>query len=93
MFHVPEYALNPGRLLLRAGFRILFYWPGLVLATLVLLYLLMSPGNEGNMTLDHGTFYGTLLALWHSGRIWSSSVSRQKSPRSVIAAGQSEGKR
>jgi hypothetical protein len=36
--------LSLGRFLLRTTFRVLFYWPGLVLATLALLYALVSSG-------------------------------------------------
>lgn len=62
MSHRLKYMLTLGRFLLRTTFRVLFYWPGLLLATLALLTLLTSSGNEGSVTLEHGT----LRALWQN---------------------------
>ncbi|HEY3986749.1 hypothetical protein [Cedecea sp.] len=59
MPHSFEYTLTLGRFLLRTAFRILFYWPGLVLA---LLTLLTSPESGSALTLKHAM----LRALWQN---------------------------
>ncbi|MDL4914905.1 MAG: hypothetical protein QRY16_14255 [Enterobacterales bacterium endosymbiont of Blomia tropicalis] len=62
MPHSFEYTLTLGWFLLRTAFRILFYWPGLVLATLALLTLLTSPESGSALTLKHAM----LRALWQN---------------------------
>lgn len=79
MSHRLKYMLTLGRFLLRTAFRILFYWPGLVLATLALLYVLVSSGagdsHRIGIMADTARFYhdapaGSVLVPGCGHAVW-----------------------